>query len=41
MKLTRKQILDLIALLEELYESNDELLWKEIFYTLEKLKETT
>ncbi len=41
MKLTRKQILDLIALLEELYESNDELLWKEIFYKLDKLKETT
>ena len=37
----KKQISELIALLEEVYESNDELLWREIFYKTEKLVETT
>ena len=39
--MTRKQISELIILLEEVYESNDELPWREIFYKLEKLVETT
>ena len=39
--MTRKQISELIILLEEVYESNDELLRREIFYKLEKLVETT
>ena len=39
--MTKKQISELIILLEEVYETNDELLWKEIFYKLEKLVETT
>ena len=38
--MNRKQISELIALLEEVYESNDELLWREIFYKLYKLVET-
>ena len=37
--MTKKQISELIALLEEVYESNDELLWREIFYKIEKLVE--
>lgn len=39
--MTKKQISELIILLEEVYETNDELLWKEIFYKIEKLVETT
>lgn len=36
-----KQILLLANLLEEVYTTNDELVWKEIFYIIEKLKEIT
>ena len=38
--MTKKQISELLTLLEEVYETNDELLWKEIFYKIEKLVET-
>lgn len=37
--MTKKQISDLITLLEEVYESNDELLWREIFYIIYNLRE--
>ena len=39
--MTKKQISELLTLLEEVYDTNDELLWKEIFYKIEKLVETT
>ena len=39
--MTKKQISELLTLLEEVYDTNDELLWKEIFYKIEKLVETS
>lgn len=35
------KILLLANLLEEVYTTNDELVWKEIFYIIDKLKEIT
>jgi hypothetical protein len=37
----KKQISEILTLLEEVYHTNDELLWREIFYKTEKLVETT
>lgn len=36
----KKEILELVSLVEEVYENTDALIWEEIFYKIEKLKET-